>query len=137
MQGPKADGGDDVVSDINITPLCDIFVVLLIIFMITANAASLQGPKVASLSDNKPDKKSEGKASIEVTIGADKSISLDGRMVAKVNLESEMRAELARTTENVAVIRAHPTLTREDVMEVVGMAEKCDAKISIGTKTKF
>src|SRR5947208_3052328 len=38
--------GDEIVSQINITPLTDIFVVLLIIFMVTAEHIVQAGPKV-------------------------------------------------------------------------------------------
>ena len=40
------DGGDGIVAEINITPLTDIFLVLLIIFMITSSAMIEAGPKV-------------------------------------------------------------------------------------------
>ncbi|PIW00084.1 MAG: biopolymer transporter ExbD, partial [Deltaproteobacteria bacterium CG17_big_fil_post_rev_8_21_14_2_50_63_7] len=38
MAGFKTSGDDDVLSDINVTPLVDVVLVLLIIFMVTASA---------------------------------------------------------------------------------------------------
>lgn len=37
MAGSKQPEGDDIITDINVTPLVDIILVLLIIFMLTAN----------------------------------------------------------------------------------------------------
>ena len=43
----EADGGDDdIVAEINVTPLTDIFLVLLIIFMVTSTALTNQGSQV-------------------------------------------------------------------------------------------
>ena len=39
-------GGDAIVAEINITPLTDVFLVLLIIFMVTASAIQSQGKNV-------------------------------------------------------------------------------------------
>ena len=40
------DDGDAIVAEINVTPLTDIFLVLLIIFMVTSSAMMQQGSKV-------------------------------------------------------------------------------------------
>ena len=47
MSGPKKRGGrDEVMSEINITPLTDIFLVLLIIFMVTSVAMVQSGATI-------------------------------------------------------------------------------------------
>ena len=49
MSGPKKRGGrDEVMSEINITPLTDIFLVLLIIFMVTSVAMVQSGATIVS-----------------------------------------------------------------------------------------
>lgn len=139
MQGPKAEGGDDVVTDINITPLCDILVVLLIIFMVTANATALQGPKISSPA-NIPvtDPITQAKVeSINITIDETNRISCNGKMVDRASLEQALKDALPQTTKQQVMIRAHHSLTLENVMEVMEAAERSGAKeIGIGTQFK-
>ena len=60
--------GDDIVAEINITPLTDIFLVLLIIFMVTTSVISSQGKNVdlpsAAIASQTPQ-------GVTVTISAD------------------------------------------------------------------
>lgn len=65
-------GGDgEVMSEINVTPLCDIFVVLLIIFMLTAEQVTARGPDVA-LPEIPTEIKND--ATISVTMNKDKQL---------------------------------------------------------------
>ncbi len=135
MQGPKAEGGDDVVTDINITPLCDILVVLLIIFMVTANATALQGPRISSPSDipvTDPISKAQ-EESVNITIDETNRISCNGVMVDLASLLPKLREAVPKTTKREVMIRAHHSLPLENVMQVMEAAERAGAKIGIGT----
>ncbi len=139
MRGPKGEGDDEVVSDINITPLCDILVVLLIIFMVTAQATVLQGPKVSSPADTPLSQPiSQPKVeSVSVTIDDTNRISVSGQMVDRANLEARLRDEIPKTTKQQVMIRAHHALTLESVMQVMEAAERAGAKgIGIGTQLR-
>src|SRR5213075_2309587 len=46
MKGPEEEGGEGLFAEINITPLTDIFLVLLIIFMVTSSVMSQMGVNV-------------------------------------------------------------------------------------------
>ena len=138
MHGPKAEGvDDDVETDINITPLCDILVVLLIIFMVTANATALQGPKVSSPADI-PTKDPISQAQVEsvnITIDETNRIFCNSIPVDRASLEASLRAALPKTTKQQVMIRAHQGLTLENVMEVMEAAERSGAReIGIGTQ---
>lgn len=59
MAGHGLSDSDEMISDINVTPLVDIILVLLIIFMVTANvierkALQVELPKAATGEDTKP-----------------------------------------------------------------------------------
>jgi biopolymer transport protein ExbD len=64
MAGQTDNGGDDLISTINVTPLVDIFLVLLIVFMLTAKLFMQEQERQkqipltlpAAYSGNKPDK---------------------------------------------------------------------------------
>ena len=43
---PDAEGDEAIVAEINITPLTDVFLVLLIIFMVTTSVVAHQGKQV-------------------------------------------------------------------------------------------
>src|SRR6202035_625466 len=78
VSGPKSgDGGGGVFADINITPLTDIFLVLLIIFMVTTavtieSAAHVDLPKAEAAAN--PNDKPQG---IIVTLTADHQIMVN------------------------------------------------------------
>ena len=74
---PSADEmtGDDIVAEINITPLTDIFLVLLIIFMVTTSVISNQGKNVDLPSSAVA---SQTPAGVTVTVTADDEIAVDG-----------------------------------------------------------
>ncbi len=71
-------GGGDIVAEINVTPLTDIFLVLLIIFMVTSTALTQQGTKV-----NLPRAGAGGAepSGVMITATADHRIELNGKPV--------------------------------------------------------
>jgi biopolymer transport protein ExbD len=78
MASPQQDN-DDAIFGINVTPLVDITLVLLIIFMATAHmivhrSMNLSLPKVAN-SENVPTQ------SIQILLSSDKSLKLNGQPV--------------------------------------------------------
>ncbi|MCX5739622.1 MAG: biopolymer transporter ExbD, partial [Proteobacteria bacterium] len=77
---PSADEstGDDIVAEINITPLTDIFLVLLIIFMVTTSVISSQGKNVDLPSSAVA---SQVPAGVTVTLSADDEVAIDGAVV--------------------------------------------------------
>ena len=78
---PSADEviGDDIVAEINITPLTDIFLVLLIIFMVTTSVISSQGKNVDLPSSAVA---SQTPAGVTVTLTAEDEVAIDGAVVA-------------------------------------------------------
>ena len=71
--------GDEIVAEINVTPLTDIFLVLLIIFMVTSTALIQQGTPV-----NLP-RAGAGAATgtgVVITATADRQLAVNGRPVA-------------------------------------------------------
>src|SRR5512137_2922718 len=105
IQGPEDEGGtgqgSGIFSDINITPLTDIFLVLLIIFMVTTTAIAEAGGQNGGIKVQLP-KGGQANAVKEVH---DLAIAVltDGRVVVggKVVDEATLREVLAKAhTEN-------------------------------------
>ncbi len=93
-------GNDDVVSEINVTPLVDVMLVLLVVFIVTApllsNAVTVNLPKTAI---NSPPSQ---KRALSVSIDAKSQIFIDRNPVELANLEGEL-AKLRAADADVAV----------------------------------
>ncbi len=114
----QSGGGDDeLVTGINVTPMVDITLVLLIIFMVTATFVSEQGlqvvlPKVAT-QENAPT------PAITVTLGANGELKVMKKDVDLDGLRKQMEIE-ARVNPAVKVlVKAHKDLPYERLAEAL------------------
>ena len=91
-----------IVSEINVTPLVDIMLVLLIIFMLTANLIAKQAIEVelprASQSTTLPP------TTIAVTLTRDGSLYLNSSPVTPDALRSAVKAAVAKDAKTQAII---------------------------------
>jgi biopolymer transport protein ExbD len=83
-----------IIAEINVTPLVDIMLVLLIIFMLTAHliakqAIELELPHATQSTTAQP-------TTIAVTLTRDGALFLNGQPVAAEQLRASVRAEVAR-----------------------------------------
>jgi len=86
------EGGGGIVAEINITPLTDVFLVLLIIFMVTSSVIANTGKKV-----DLPSAQEAGKTppkAVNVTISTDGTIQVDGDVVKRDALQAAIKAAL-------------------------------------------
>lgn len=140
MAAPK--GEDDVVTDINITPLCDIFVVLLIIFMVTADQIVQTGPAV-DLPVNSV--ASEQPSNVTVTITerdqyfvGDTEVPVDRKAKDPYALlASKLKEEIDKAKDPAVMIRSDKRQLIRDVMRVKDIADRAGAKqVAIGTQLR-
>ena len=131
-------GDRDLVSSINVTPLCDIFVVLLIIFMVTATDANQQGPAIdlpqtAEASSSPP--KPEG---CTVTVTEDLgSVYVDGTATTLEDLPARLTDAIGRAAGKKVMVRTDPRVPLERVVKVMGVARACGAEgIGLGTRVR-
>jgi len=114
---------DGVISDINITPMVDIILVLLVILMVTANflkkeSTNINLPKVAAADPNIKESK-------QLAITNDGKFFLEGRSVTESGLMEEITRE-AKYRPNVRVtLSADETLSYGTVSKVMGLLRKC------------
>jgi biopolymer transport protein TolR len=98
-----AKGG--VKSDINVTPLCDVMLVLLIIMMIVApllqQGVSVTLPKAQNTVD-----KPEVQGQTVVAIGKDKSMYVNAKPVQEHEMASKVNEILENNKEKVVLIKA-------------------------------
>jgi len=130
----------EVFSDINITPLTDIFLVLLIIFMVTSSViVNAQAGAKAGIKVNLPQ---GGAADVAVT-SKDMSVAVleDGRLVLSGNVvtqdELKKAFEQAKTDspDTLVIVQADEGVPHGKVVEVMELAKGAGlAQLAIGVR---
>jgi biopolymer transport protein ExbD len=123
---PLGDDENDsgIMSEINITPLTDIFLVLLIIFMITSSAMIESGGKV-----NLPKAvatKSETRG-ITVTLTPKKEIFVNQKKVSEEALEATLKEALATSADKIVILRGDRDVLLGDTVKVMSMIKRAGA----------
>ena len=134
---PGVDGGDPeeagIVAEINVTPLTDIFLVLLIIFMVTTTAVHDEGKNI--------DLPSAEVA--EETTPEGVTVEIDGAGVVRVNsvavlaseLGSALEAALATARDKVVVLKGDKRVLLGEAVDILDLAQKAGAEgIAIATQ---
>ena len=89
MGSNKDSGDDDIVADINMTPLIDIMLVLLIIFMVSSSAAIESGLDVSLPEVNAVSDKSD--ATLVVSLSKTGELAVKGEKVKIEELREKIR----------------------------------------------
>ncbi len=116
----------DVIADINVVPLVDIILVVLIIFMVTAPmfirpSINVNLPKAASGDQTTPSK-------LSIALTADGKINLNGTFVDEKTVQTKAAEEVARNPDVQAIISADKDTPHGQVIGVL------DAVKTVGVK---
>ena len=116
-----------VFADINITPLTDIFLVLLIIFMVTTavtieSAAHVDLPKAEQAA---PTDKPKG---IIVTYTAEHQIYVNDKTVTEPELVPTLHAALQNSTDKIVVFQGDPKVILGDMVRILDLAKSAGAE---------
>src|SRR5450432_984572 len=126
MAGGANFGGDDdggqMIVGINVTPLVDITLVLLIIFMVTASyivspAIKVDLPKAASGSE-------QTKTTLAITISKDNAVYLNGERTNDSGIVSYIQSELPKNPDLQAIIAADKVVAHGDVIHVIDLVKR-------------
>jgi len=121
----------DIVAEINVTPLTDIFLVLLIIFMVTSTALTQQGTKVSLPRATAGGAEPSG---IIVTATADRHIELNGKPVPMEGLRAALEATFQKGAERNVILQGDRNVVLEQAVQIMTVAKEAGAeKISIAT----
>ena len=115
------EGDDEMISGINVTPLVDITLVLLIIFMVTASyivkeSIQIDLPRAAHAGE------SVG-TTLAVVLTAQGDISLDGVMRTEEELRARTREAVARSKDTRAVISADRRSFHGAVVRIIDLVK--------------
>jgi biopolymer transport protein ExbD len=118
-------GGDDemqTIVGINVTPLVDITLVLLIIFMVTASyivspAIKVDLPKAASGSE-------QTKTTLSITISKDNAVYLNGERSSDGRIVDYIHGELPKNPDLQAIIAADKVVSHGDVIHIIDLVKR-------------
>jgi biopolymer transport protein ExbD len=120
-------GGNGLFADINITPLTDIFLVLLIIFMVTTavtieSAAHVDLPKAQAVAAN------EKPRGVLVTYTADHRIFVEQKSVTLAGLPVVLRNALGKSPDKLVVFAGDPQVLLGDMVHILDIAKSAGAE---------
>jgi len=138
------DGGDDlgdgVVAEINITPLTDIFLVLLIIFMVTSSAlvdAGGQAGVKVDLPKGGAREITSTQSDLVVAVLQDGRIVIGGKVMADDELKATFREAKARAPETAVIVQADAGVQHGRVVQVMELAKAEGlSQLAIATRTE-
>jgi biopolymer transport protein ExbD len=118
----KDDGGDDVMSEINVTPLVDVMLVLLVVFIVTAplltQAVHVNLPKTAETAPP------EEKDAVYISVDAKGKVFLDKTEIAIEAFENELVTRKAADPEIALNLNADDAVQYGTVAKVMASIER-------------
>jgi biopolymer transport protein ExbD len=125
-----------MITKVNVTPIIDVALVLVIILLVTAPLIS-----VADLPVNLPQahtREAEDQRNVSITLGSGGELAVDDRIVTETELTAALSARLADLGSNVlVVVRADADAPSGRVRALLDLARGAGAKrLAIATRQK-
>jgi biopolymer transport protein ExbD len=137
--GEDGDGDAGIFAEINITPLTDIFLVLLIIFMVTTTAIAESGQDKGGFKVNLP-KGQKGEATqiakdVSVAVLQDGRAVIGGKVMEDAELEATFQASAKLSADTVVMVQADEGVPHGRVVAVMELARKAGlSRLAIATR---
>jgi len=124
---------EDVVAEINVTPLTDIFLVLLIIFMVTSTTLAQTGLNV-----NLPRSQTAAGqvGGVTITATADGKLYANDRLTTLADLGGALQTAFAGGRDRVVTIRGDERVVLQTLVQLMDISRRAGAeKIGVATRT--
>ena len=125
-------GNRTVKSDINVVPLVDVCLVLLVIFMVVTpllqKGVDVKLPE-AAYAAKKPEVK------VTLTVKKDGTIFVEMDQVPKANLESKLKELFEARVEKTLYMKADTTLNYQAIMDIMDICQQAGIE-SVGLMTE-
>ena len=120
MAGPVKED-DEIISSINVTPLVDIVLVLLIVLMVTSSylvnkAINVELPKAATGEATTP--------TMSISLDVNNKLFLDGSPITGPELQQRIREAYHKDPEVKAVISADGRVMHKQVVSIIDMLRR-------------
>jgi len=116
MNGPTIDNGG-FRAEINVTPLVDVVLVLLVILMVVTPLLKQEAP--VELPITKSSQGASDTRQLTLAIAADGALSLDGEALARDRLAERLDSIFAERTERTLFLAADKSLPYATVVDVI------------------
>lgn len=121
------EGGEEIVSDINMTPMIDVMLVLLIIFMVSSSAAIESGmdielPKTSSTAQGK-----EAEILV-ISLSKDGRISVHGKQTALADVSRAVASTMKELKTESVILEGDTAAQLGKAVELMDMAKMAGAK---------
>jgi biopolymer transport protein ExbD len=133
LQHGDGDSSDEgIVAEINITPLTDVFLVLLIIFMVTSSVVANQSKNIdlpgAEVSDTTPQ-------GVTVTVEPDGTMFVNDVVTSEAQLYTALEKALANSRDKLVILRGDKKVLLGQAVNILDLAQQAGAKgIALATK---
>ncbi len=118
------ESSDSIMAEINITPLTDIFLVLLIIFMITTSAMVDSAAKINLPKSSQTVEETRG---LTVTVAPDNRIFVNQAPVPGDQLEATLRDLLADDPKKLVILQGDQDVLLGEVVRIMDAAKRAGA----------
>jgi len=118
---------DAPITDINVTPLVDVCLVLVIIFMAVAPMAMTVGIKVLESRAKAAEGKASAEENVTVKLTKDGRVTVNGVVVPAAELQPQIIRALAKSKDKMVIITADEVNRVGDVVEILDTAQQSGA----------
>ncbi len=120
------DEDDEIMAEINMTPLIDVMLVLLIIFMVSSSVSLSSGldidlPKVGTKSGGKPD------AAVIISLTADNKILVGGVQFNLESLKEGIKEALKKEGTTLVILEGDKSSRLGNAVDVIDLARAAGA----------
>jgi biopolymer transport protein ExbD len=120
------DDSDEVMNEINMTPLVDVMLVLLIIFIITVPVMKHSVNVDLPRANNQPERiKPE---TVRLSVAADGAYFLNGALVTDEELQTQLQAEAAKEPQPDLHIRGDKEVRYERIAQAMASAQRAGVR---------
>ncbi|MFN8370982.1 MAG: biopolymer transporter ExbD [Bacteriovoracaceae bacterium] len=132
----NSDDQEEVVADINMTPLIDVMLVLLIIFMVTSSISLESGLKVDLPKTNTKTESEQGNVVI-VSLNDHGELSVQGEKVTTEGLKEKIAIALKDSKSSTVILEGDQKASLGRAIEIMDLAKAAGAeKFAIATENK-
>ena len=132
-QGEQGEEGG-IVAEINVTPLTDVFLVLLIIFMVTTTIVQNEGKNIELPSAAES---TETPTGVTVSVDVEGRIQVNDRVVTREELGPALVDALERAQQKVVILRGDRRLLLGEVVGILDLAQTAGAEaVAIATESE-
>ena len=129
----EGEDSEEIIAEINITPLTDVFLVLLIIFMVTSSVIANTGKKV-DLPEAVQQSQTPPKA-VNVTITEEGTVQVNDQVVKLEQLRVHLEKALKATDNKTVILRGDRKVVLEQAVYVLDQAQLAGAEgFALATK---